>query len=298
MKVHLYWWRSQNLNFLNFGDEIGKYLIENLFQIKVVRVLHPSMRRYKYLLIHYLTAGSIISEAKENSIVWGSGIMFKNQFVRNANFLAVRGPYTQTRIKELGYKAPVVLGDPGLLLPKCYRPRSFNKKYKIGIVPHYVDYIAVLKLYRNCESIRIINLQGENLESIIDDIYNCDYILSSSLHGLIVAHAYCIPAIWIKISGNLGGDDIKFYDYLETVGLKDKTFIDFTRKIYDESQIIDLVNKNGCFWKANQLNIAKIQSDLLEVAPWSKSRFNIFLFKINHRIKFILKMVKSFKISS
>ena len=43
-------------------------------------------------------------------------------------------------------------------------------------------------------------------------------IFSTSLHGLIISHAYGIPAIWIK-AGNIGTDGFKFKDYFSSVNI-------------------------------------------------------------------------------
>lgn len=50
---------------------------------------------------------------------------------------------------------------------------------------------------------------------MVSDIVNSDVVISSSLHGIIVAEAYGFPAIWVRISNLLIGDRHKFLDYFE-----------------------------------------------------------------------------------
>lgn len=54
--------------------------------------------------------------------------------------------------------------------------------------------------------------------SVIEQIASCDYIASSSLHGLIVAEAYGIPNLWLEISGKLLGGHFKFHDFFLSLG--------------------------------------------------------------------------------
>jgi pyruvyltransferase len=58
-----------------------------------------------------------------------------------------------------------------------------------------------------------------DIEAKTIEFLACEQIISSSLHGLIVAHAYGIPAVWQKFSNQVFGDDIKYQDYMESVGL-------------------------------------------------------------------------------
>ena len=95
-----------------------------------------------------------------------------------------------------------------------------NKIYSVGIVPHYTDYNEVYDLYKNSASILVINLMTNDVEATTDSLLQCERIISSSLHGLIVSHAYGIPAIWIEFSEKLFGDGIKFQDYFESVGIE------------------------------------------------------------------------------
>jgi hypothetical protein len=133
-----------------------------------------------------------------------------------ARYLAVRGPLTRDVVLRAGGDCPEVYGDPALLLPLVYLRSAFReRRHDIGLVPHYVD----LKAARNY-GLPIINpLRADPLE-VVNEILACRAILSSSLHGIIVAHAYGIPAAWVRLSDRLDGDDTKFRDYAASVGIE------------------------------------------------------------------------------
>ncbi|OYX27790.1 MAG: exosortase [Flavobacteriales bacterium 32-35-8] len=162
--------------------------------------------------------GSVLTHVKNKCIIWGSGIISKDYSVKKANFLAVRGPQTRKFLLNLGYEVPEVYGDPALLLPKYYNPKV-DKEYKIGIVPHYRDFTTVKDLYKNEPSILLIDLMTNDIEETTSQFLKCEKIISSSLHGIIVAHAYGIPSVWQKFSDKVFGDDIKYKDYFESVSM-------------------------------------------------------------------------------
>ena len=70
-----------------------------------------------------------------------------------------------------------------------------KKQHKIGIIPHYLDEPYVRKSYGG--KYHIISMNTWDIEKLVDDILSCEVILSSSLHGIIFAHSYGIPAYHI-----------------------------------------------------------------------------------------------------
>jgi len=61
----------------------------------------------------------------------------------------------------------------------------------------------------------------DDVETVIDNIRKCKKTLSSSLHGIIMSHAYGINCAWIKFSNYVFGDDVKFLDYSYSLNLRD-----------------------------------------------------------------------------
>lgn len=197
------WWYN-NPHPGNFGDILTPYILD-YFGIK-----------YEFSTKHYdaISTGSIATYAKNNTTVLGSGIISSNDVLNiNANWKFVRGPLTRNKIISSGGYCPPIYGDPGLLLPLLCE--ESNKEYEIGVVPHYIDYDVVKQMYPNY---KIINLLHDNPLNVAKEITKCRKIISSSLHGIICAHSYNIPAAWVKFSNKLVGDDIKFYDYYLSVG--------------------------------------------------------------------------------
>lgn len=202
----------------NYGDLLSAYIVEKVTG-KPVKWVHPRKQKwYKKRKRNFLAAGSIIHHANRNSIVWGSGIIDRQQEVAAADFRAVRGPRTREYLQRKGYECPQVYGDPALLLPQLFNP-EISKKYKLGIIPHYHDYEQVLDYYKDKKDILVIDLMTMDVEEVTRQIMSCERTLSSSLHGLIVSHVYQIPSVWVKFSNKIFGDDIKYVDYLESVKL-------------------------------------------------------------------------------
>jgi len=180
----------------NVGDMLNKPILEHFgFEVKLVG------RKEKNKLIG---VGSVVSAVKEGDIIFGSGSIKdkKIKLPKDVKILALRGRLT----KKLLNSDCDTFGDPALLLPLIYNPKV-EKKHKIGIVEHYID----KGLYKG-EGYKI-DVQS-NWKEFVNEIKSCDKIISSSLHGLIIAEAYGIKSEWIELSNNVIGEGFKFRDYL------------------------------------------------------------------------------------
>ena len=133
--------------------------------------------------------------------------------------LAVRGPLTREWLMKQGIECPEVYGDPALLLSKFYTPKAL-KRYRLGLIPHYADLEKEnVKRWLQREDVKLISMQGyDKWTDIIDEMYSCDLIISSSLHGLIVSEAYQIPSVWVKFQNYVDGWDFKYHDFYASMG--------------------------------------------------------------------------------
>ncbi|HFZ1335022.1 TPA: hypothetical protein ACYF7Q_005479, partial [Klebsiella pneumoniae] len=118
--------------------------------------------------------------------------------------------------------------------------------------------------YRSNKNIKVIDLKTKDIEFVVDEIISCEYILSTSLHGVIVAQAYDIPTLWIK-HNDINTDGIKFYDYFDSVGIKPYDgFEDYESLINDyESAFVKHANISKI-----TTDLKKMQDNLLSVAPF------------------------------
>ena len=165
-KIRLFWWSEPLLMGKpkeNYGDVLGKYLVEKISNKKVLFSQPKKFSILDFWQPIYVTAGSILAYVNKKCMVWGSGIINHNQIVKPAKFLAVRGPETRRVLMSQGYEVPKIYGDPALLLPDFYSPKV-DKKYQLGIIPHYVDYVFVKKHFSHLKDVLIIDLMTKNVE--------------------------------------------------------------------------------------------------------------------------------------
>lgn len=189
-----YWYRPEG--FTNFGDELGRMILERLgFAVEWAPLAEADI----------ITTGTLlnqaIDEAKDGLIVWGSGLGHADNQMDRFKLLAVRGQLTNQ-----GRDLP--MGDPALLAP-LFWPASPVKRYRIGVVRHYVD----KKIYPFADIEISATLPAEE---VIKKITQCEFIVSSSLHGIIIATAYGIPCMRAFHPDVIAGD-YKFADFLTSL---------------------------------------------------------------------------------
>lgn len=196
------WWFTR---YKNVGDLLGPYLLHKLTKRRINKNIF-GLRK------HILSVGSILDQATEHSLIWGAGAISKGKVspsIQKENIFMLRGSLSQREIK-VDFEHPLLLADPAMIVSEFYRP-VVVKKWKVGIVPHYVDQGLLSFVPTDSDIYHIINIK-QDVEPFIQDLLSCDFIFSSSLHGLIIADSYEIPNCWVRFDGGLFSP-FKFYDY-------------------------------------------------------------------------------------
>lgn len=280
--INLVYWNEV----ANIGDILSPYIVQCL---SGMAIRHKSLhrvgrkRQIRYLLdfllrrisldelmdirfsgeVNLLCIGSILSRSNRSSVIWGSGFMNKNESFNGGKVFAVRGRLSNEKLLKEGNSGCSVYGDPALLLP-LFVPPVLDKKYDVALIPHWSEYDYFQKAYG--DTYKVINVQTTNVEGFVNELTACHYILSSSLHGIILAHAYNIPALWIS-HGYIETDGFKFHDYFSSVdipmynGIKNFTLLLRTgdwKQLFADYSDLALPHKD----------IGEIQMDLIRVAPF------------------------------
>lgn len=175
----------------NFGDLLGPVIVREVLKRSARSVRQPHIPPQHRLF----SVGSVLHFATDSDTVWGTGVNGKIARERHSftelDIRAVRGPLTREFLRRMGVESPNIFGDPGLLINDLWGRDFFYvdaKRSSVLIVPNLNDFPSY-----DPSDTRILNPQSP-LEECIQRIASADFVAGSSLHGIIVAEAFGIPA--------------------------------------------------------------------------------------------------------
>lgn len=196
----------------NLGDWLAVPIYDYMTQINHLDK-NKKIRKTK----HLYSIGSLIMMGHQDATIWGSGILFseppgyqwKRNSYRTLDVRCVRGPETIRRLKENNIDVSnCKMGDPGVLLPLIYQPQEYSAKKDYAVITHMSK--------RTSPTPNEIEILTDDWKKTIDEIYNSKLVISSSLHGIILAEAYGIPAI--MLDNTVKNDKFKYNDYYYSTG--------------------------------------------------------------------------------
>lgn len=196
----------------NVGDLLSKITFGYLLDHKGIGSLKSKRGTVRIAFI-----GSVIQFLTADAVVYGSGFLFEyvaQQFAKKRLKLdvrAVRGPLTRQKLIEIGYAVPEIYGDPAILLPLFYLPKIAKDKKDFLVIPHWKTVDKYVSM-----GYPVLSPLTDDWQHFIDEIASAKLVISSSLHGLILAEVYGTPAILLNEveKGNL----FKYRDYYLSTG--------------------------------------------------------------------------------
>ncbi|MEP9382516.1 polysaccharide pyruvyl transferase family protein [Nocardioides sp. KR10-350] len=191
----------------NFGDVLGPVLVDAILR---ERGLDPAAGRGRVL-----TVGSIMHYSQPGDVVWGSGVNPKSGDdlggAPGLDVRAVRGPRTREVLQSVGTTVPEVYGDPGLLWSRFFPRESYTAgrtTRPVTIVPNMHDWSGFAHDPRAVSPRRPVH-------DVIAQIASSELVVGSSLHGVVVAESFGIPARLV-VGGTEPG--FKYDDYYRGTG--------------------------------------------------------------------------------
>jgi pyruvyltransferase len=215
-----FWWSPRNrLGFgfkENVGDYLGPQVIEKVLGKRSISI--GSMRRGRLLSI-----GSVMHFANDGDTIWGTGVngkipheMLKFQ---SLDVRAVRGPLTRDILQNKGIIVPEIYGDPGILTSLFWPPTVFSKEHEVSYIPHMRELVGE-KIHSKANVISPLI----KLSAFIEEVQKSEKIITTSLHGLIIAESYGIPAVLLR--NTVGETLFKYEDYALGTGRKELSIVE------------------------------------------------------------------------
>lgn len=241
---------------LNWGDAINGWLVRRLSRRPAVQLDLEADAPADIDWPRFAVVGSILEWADPQTTVWGSGSLVEDLKLQPGSprsVCAVRGPLTRKLLEERGIPCPEVYGDPALLFPLLADLPPIRPRYRLGVVAHFKDLkskttLAQYKRLTSDPSCRLINIKAGRF-AVAKQILSCQAIISSSLHGLVLADAFDRPSRWVRPASQLRAGDFKYRDYFlsmsrgaeEPLALESCSSIDFAmREMPGSPRTIDL----------------------------------------------------------
>lgn len=237
-EVNINYWDGAD----NLGDIISPVIVEYVAGLKGI-----DLRKKVGKTKHLYAVGSVVTAGCQDCTVWGSGILNSKILYRlkgrKFDVRSVRGPITRVILIEHGHSVPEVYGDPAILMPLIYNP-DVEKKYAVSVITHMNEKTKIP------EGVNTISILTRDYRDFIEKIKASELIVSSSLHGIIFAEAYGVPAILLKPNSDM----LKYYDYYYGTGRN--TF-----------PIADSVEQAMKIEKPNFVDFTEMRKNLLNAFP-------------------------------
>lgn len=253
-----YWWRGSD--FKNLGDELTTVILREKFGLtdNWASLKDADVAATGSLLGWVWEKDEIASRQRPLQIV-GSGFMDASTKLRPLEFLnihSVRGYLSKTMLGSLT-DGKTTVGDPGLLISNFINPRCSNiEQARIGVILHHSKSLdsGVRKKF-DAINPKFIDIRTGDVQAFVSELCSCDFILSQSLHGLVLADSFGIPNAWLDLGPLHRSSYFKFFDYFSAIG---RPFYEQVRGIPESENEI----KRALF-RIDTIRLSELKNDIV-----------------------------------
>jgi hypothetical protein len=212
----------------NFGDDLNPYILNHFI---------PNFESYSNDIVIFLI-GTVLHDdfvgirniqnfEKKQKIVLGAGVRYINMPIKIDKTWTVRflrGPLSSLSLKN---NTTTFITDPAYLIRELpfFKNKTSDKKYKTSLMPHIfslnkVDWKRLCKIY----GVNFIDPSGNNIDFILNEINQSEFLITEAMHGAIVADALRVPWKRFKYSSYINESEMvsefKWSDWLFSMNLK------------------------------------------------------------------------------
>ncbi len=253
-RVNLNTWTTPGRPHQNVGDWLSQIVVEHTAARFGITADAPVRGRK-----HLYAVGSMLL-GFQDATIWGTGFLRDpttsrafslyralHRLYHKTDVRAVRGPNSKAILDRMGIPCPAVFGDPALLMPLYYQPRGDLPRREYLLIPHFNE------LSRHSGDPNRISTFTADWRGFLDQIAASNLVISSSLHGIVLAEAYGVPAVLLR---GPGGDSFKYDDYYRSTG---RTSYPCAESVEEALRLTPSIPAPGV--------IAALQQGLLEAFP-------------------------------
>lgn len=218
---------------------------------------------------------------------WGPG------FIAPANRLgpltkhvfALRGPVSRAQAlasPQRSAEVPPVYGDLGSLASWYYQPHEQRRTYNICFIPHMSDggiRTPFMRRVTRWPGVRVISIFSRIFD-LMDQIVRCEFVFSSTMHGLIFSDSYDVPNAHMFLTDTLDGQQHKFKDYFASVGRPHRAQEWVGRRKPTHQEVLEIVQRERAayrpsvnllpFWRAAPMHAAAYNRTRAKHFMWSR----------------------------
>jgi pyruvyltransferase len=199
-------WRTGNA-----GDLLNRVMIRATYGARELNVTDGSGRRL-------LLVGSVAHRVQTGDLVFGvgtKGVPLPGPDEARCRVVGTRGPITTEAFRRAGHDLAdhAFELDPGLLVGRYLRSVPSAEPGRVVYVPHYRNGAAGAV---EDPDVHTLSVDADPLR-LATEIARAEFVLTSSLHGLVFAHALGRPAR--LVAPETAEPVVKYQDYFASLGL-------------------------------------------------------------------------------